>query len=300
MEIVDLETAAELLKRGEIVAFPTETVYGLGAALFNELALQKVFAAKQRPSDNPLIVHIADHNQLECVASEISRGAQSLIEAFFPGPLTLVLPKAALVPSLATAGLDTVAVRMPAHAIARKLIRLVEEPLAAPSANLSGKPSSTLPEHVMEDLTGSIAALIDGGECPLGIESTIVKVSPQPLILRPGAIPREEIEAVLRQKVAYYRGTETTPLAPGLKYKHYASKAAIKLFTSRQKLDDFLSTAPDVKRSVLLELTPKELYSQLRSADANFCEEILILCNERIERDVALMNRLSKAATQIH
>jgi L-threonylcarbamoyladenylate synthase len=297
--IISLERAAELLKQGSVVAFPTETVYGLGATLFNEKAIQQIFHAKKRPSDNPLIVHIGTREQLPRVVREVCAAAHALIEAFFPGPLTLILPKHPSVSPLVTAGLDTVAIRMPAHPLAQKLIECVGEPLVAPSANLSGRPSATRPEHVIEDFKGVIAGLLDGGECHLGIESTILLVSPTPVILRPGVIRREEIESVLHRTVAYASKEEMEiPLSPGLKYRHYAPSASVKLLASKKELALFLSRAPSVNRIILSEVHPKELYSLLRSADRQGYEEILIVCDERMRTDPALMNRLIKAAEE--
>ena len=194
----DLRTAVDALRAGKLVAFPTETVYGLGADGFNEEACRAVYAAKGRPSDNPLILHIADMSALRDIAEDIPEAAVDLAEAFWPGPLTLVLKKRRNVSSVVSGGLDTVAVRMPDNDLARRLIRALGHPLAGPSANLSGHPSPTLAAHVEHDFGDHIAGVVDGGPCRVGVESTIVDLTVQPYaILRPGGIPREKIEALI-------------------------------------------------------------------------------------------------------
>ncbi len=220
--------AGAILKRGGLVAFPTETVYGLGANALDEEAAAKIYAAKGRPSDNPLIVHIAQTDALEAVAEEIPQEASLLAEAFWPGPLTMIFQKKAVVPYGTTGGLDTVAVRMPDHEIARRLILAGGGYIAAPSANTSGRPSPTTAAHVKEDLDGKIDMIIDGGSVGIGLESTIVDLSEgRPVILRPGYISREMLEEVIGP-VEMDRGltdTRAHPKAPGMKYRHYAPKA---------------------------------------------------------------------------
>lgn len=192
-----IKVAARLILEGKLVAFPTETVYGLGADALNEGAVRRIFEAKGRPADNPLIIHIASIDDLEKVAREVPEKAKLLAERFWPGPLTLVLPKREEVPLVTTGGLDTVAVRMPAHPIALALIR-ASTPLAAPSANISGKPSPTSAEHVIDDFYGKIEGIIDGGETWVGVESTVVDLTEEPpVLLRPGGIPLEELEKVI-------------------------------------------------------------------------------------------------------
>ena len=187
--------AAELIAAGEVVAFPTETVYGLGADGLNAEAVAKIFAAKGRPADNPLILHIADKEQILPLTDGLNENARALMETFWPGPLTIVAPRSAIVPDIVTAGLDTVAVRMPSHPVAAALIRASGCPIAAPSANVSGKPSPTNAQDVAEDMTGKIAGILDGGSCGIGVESTVVDTtSPVPTILRPGGITREMLE----------------------------------------------------------------------------------------------------------
>lgn len=225
--IMVLKCAAEIIQDGGVVAFPTETVYGLGADGFNEDALKKIFIAKGRPMDNPLILHIASTKEIVDVASYVSAKAKKAINAFWPGPLTLVLPKNPQVPDEVSAGLATVAVRMPAHPIALKLIKLAKVPVAAPSANLSGRPSPTTGFHVLKDLKGKIDMIIDGGPCRWGIESTVVDfTSDIPVILRPGAVTREMLENVVGE-VVYDPGlknNEIAPKSPGVKYLHYAPR----------------------------------------------------------------------------
>lgn len=225
--------AAEKLRNGELVAFPTETVYGLGANAFRTEAVLKIFAAKGRPSDNPLIVHIADREDLEGLVREIPDVAVRLMARFWPGALTLVFYKSPAVPDAVTAGLDTVAVRMPVHPIARDLIRLAGVPVAAPSANHSGRPSPTTAEHVREDMDGRIPMIVDGGACPMGMESTVLDVTVcPPMMLRPGGVTREMLEAAIGpiSLDPALSGTSGKPKAPGMKYAHYAPRAPLILY----------------------------------------------------------------------
>lgn len=224
-----LEQAAELLKKGEVVAFPTETVYGLGANGMDAAASGKIYAAKGRPSDNPLILHIADFSQLEGIAEDISEDAWRIMKAFWPGPMTIVLKKKQEVPRETTGGLDTVAIRMPNHPVARELLLKAKLPIAAPSANRSGRPSPTEAFHVMEDMKGHIPMIIDGGKVGIGIESTIIDMTGEkPVILRPGYITPEMIDQVVAGvsiDPAILGGPMAAglkPKAPGMKYRHYA------------------------------------------------------------------------------
>lgn len=226
-----MEEAGELLKKGELVAFPTETVYGLGANALDSKAAEKIYAAKGRPSDNPLIVHIADMESLHLITEEIPETAWKLAEKFWPGPLTMVLKKSNAVPYETTGGLDTVAVRMPSHPVALELIRCGGGYVAAPSANTSGRPSPTLASHVAEDMDGRIPLILDGGAVGIGIESTIVDLTEEtPTILRPGFITQEMLEEVLGE-VGMDKGlsldSKTPPKAPGMKYRHYAPRAEL-------------------------------------------------------------------------
>ncbi|MFV0465846.1 MAG: L-threonylcarbamoyladenylate synthase [Lachnospiraceae bacterium] len=243
-----LNVAAAFLRRGELVAFPTETVYGLGADALQEQAAKKIYAAKGRPSDNPLIVHIADISDLDRIAMEIPREAYLLAEAFWPGPLTMVLKKNDNVPGTTTGGLQTVAVRMPSHPVALELIRKSGCLLAAPSANRSGRPSPTNAEHVYEDFQGIIPLIIDAGAVSIGIESTIVDLSEEePMILRPGYITPSMLETVLKRKILMDPGLSNTkentrPKAPGMRYKHYAPRAELFLVDGeREKVAAYIN-----------------------------------------------------------
>ena len=222
--------AGRILKEGGLVAFPTETVYGLGADALNEDAAKKIYAAKGRPSDNPLIIHITNMKALEKIVSEIPEKAKKVAEKYWPGPLTMIFNKSAIVPYGTTGGLDTVAVRMPVHEIAREVIDAGGGYIAAPSANTSGRPSPTKAEHVAEDLTGRIDMIVDGGPVQIGVESTILDVTVEPpMILRPGAITKEMMEDVIGEvtvdKTLIKPDSKTVPKAPGMKYRHYAPKA---------------------------------------------------------------------------
>jgi L-threonylcarbamoyladenylate synthase len=234
---VSLKRAAKVLKDGGLVAFPTETVYGLGANALKEEAAKKIYAAKGRPSDNPLIAHIAAIEDLAPLVLHIPEAGRKLMEAFWPGPLTLVFQKSDLVPYGTTGGLDTVAVRMPSDPVASTLIRLSGVPIAAPSANTSGRPSPTTADHVWQDMNGKIDMVVDGGAVGIGVESTIIDVSgEEPMILRPGAITQEMASKVLGQEVCLDPAIVSGPLsedvkpkAPGMKYRHYAPKASLTL-----------------------------------------------------------------------
>jgi len=225
-----MNQAALLLAKGQVVAFPTETVYGLGADATSDEAVLKIYEAKGRPSDNPLIVHIANKEQLKDIVETIPEYVHHLIESFWPGPLTLVLPKKEGLSKYVTAGLDTVAVRMPAHPVALALIKASNRPIAAPSANLSGKPSPTLAKHVVQDLNGRIAGIVDGGPTGVGVESTVLYCTDKiPVILRPGGVSKEEIEQVIGQ-VTYDQNIldeKHQPKSPGMKYTHYAPDAPL-------------------------------------------------------------------------
>lgn len=222
-----LRQAGEILREGGLVAFPTETVYGLGGDGLNPESSRKIYGAKGRPSDNPLIIHICKFEDIYEIVAEVTDAAKKIAEAFWPGPLTLILPKAEKVPKETTGGLDTVAVRFPSHPVARKLIEYGGGYVAAPSANLSGRPSPTLARHVTEDMDGRIEMIIDGGEVGIGLESTIIDLTVEPpQILRPGYITREMLENVLGQvetdKALLAPDSGIAPKAPGMKYRHYA------------------------------------------------------------------------------
>ena len=239
-----LEKAASFLQKGELVAFPTETVYGLGADATMAEAAKKIYAAKGRPSDNPLIVHIADIKDLKEVVKEIPVNAERLAKAFWPGPLTMILEKSDKIPYETTGGLDTVAVRMPSHPLARAVIQASGRPIAAPSANASGRPSPTLASHVQQDLDGKIAMIIDGGAVEIGIESTIIDLTVEPpMILRPGAVTRAMLQKEIgevREDPGLEQSSNVRPKAPGMKYRHYAPKAELIIVKGNQ--DNVIST----------------------------------------------------------
>ncbi len=229
----DIQAAGELLRGGGLVAIPTETVYGLAANALDGAAVAKIFKAKGRPQDNPLIVHISRLEQLDSLVSRLPEAALSLAEEFWPGPLTMILPKTDLVPDEVTCGLDTVGVRMPSHPVARRIIEAAGVPLAAPSANLSGKPSPTTAEYTAMDMDGRIDAIVDGGSCDIGVESTVVSLcGERPLLLRPGAVTPEMIAGVLgccdvSTAVLEELGEGEKAESPGMKYKHYAPETEV-------------------------------------------------------------------------
>ena len=236
-----IQTAGDILKQGGLVAFPTETVYGLGADALNEMAAQKIYEAKGRPSDNPLIVHITNMKDLEKVAEMIPDQARRVAEKYWPGPLTMIFEKTDIVPYGTTGGLDTVAVRMPSEETARAVIDAGGGFIAAPSANTSGRPSPTTAQHVEEDLAGRIDMIIDGGAVPIGVESTILDMTvTPPMILRPGAVTKEMLEELIGE-VAVDRAlispeSKEPPKAPGMKYRHYAPKADLSIVEGPMEL----------------------------------------------------------------
>lgn len=313
------------IKRGETVAFPTETVYGLGANALSNEAVQKIFEAKGRPGDNPLIVHISDRVQLKDLVLSVPREAEALMDAFWPGPLTIVFPASGRVADKVTAGLPTVAVRMPDHPVARALIEAAGVPIAAPSANRSGRPSPTTAAHVLEDLTGRIAGILDGGATGVGVESTVVDATVRPLtILRPGGVTREQLVACVGEveSDAALTTPDAKPKAPGMKYRHYAPKAPVYLVTGdcervrrfvRQakaegKAVGVLTTAehrdayPDADfvavagRRTDLATVAHGLYDALRAFDSRALDVIFSETFERAGIGEAIMNRLNKAA----
>ena len=233
--IEELKVVCNLIKNGEIVIFPTETVYGIGANAFDEKAVGKIFMAKGRPSDNPLIVHIANKKTIFEIAKDISKVEQKLIDHFMPGPFTLILNKTDKIPAIVTAGLDTVAIRMPENVIARGIITFSGVPIVAPSANISGRPSGTTIEDIRQELEGKVSAIVDGGESQIGLESTVVKVIDEvPCILRPGKVTAEEIESVIGT-VDFGNGI-LAPVdenekveSPGVKHKHYAPETPVQI-----------------------------------------------------------------------
>lgn len=249
-----LRLAGVILKEGGLVAFPTETVYGLGGDGLNRESSKKIYAAKGRPSDNPLIIHIADMEALPLIVKEVTPQAKRIAEEFWPGPLTMILPKSDKVPAETTGGLDTVAVRMPSHKVARKLIEYAGGYVAAPSANASGKPSPTLAKYVIEDMNGRIDMIIDGGEVGIGLESTIIDLTVDPpQILRPGFITEEMLAKVLGSididRTILSNDSTMAPKAPGMKYRHYAPKGQLTIVSGEpSKVTKYINEQAAVAR----------------------------------------------------
>lgn len=295
--------AAAYLKKGGVVAFPTETVYGLGASVFQEEGVKSIFSLKGRAADNPLIVHIHDLNQVFLLARNIPDEFFRLAEVFFPGPLTLILPKAPNLSNLVTASLDTVAIRMPSHEVALALLQETGEPIAAPSANLSGKPSPTSIKHVLKDFSEKLSFILDGGECQIGIESTVVSLVGEPTILRPGSITKEEIERVLGRKLHMHKDNAKV-LCPGMKYRHYAPKARIYLFDNFDDLKKLEGNGmilsnhsiPNISLPVY-PFSQKNIYKLFHLADEKEVDFIFIYLDKETEKELGLMNRIEKAAS---
>jgi L-threonylcarbamoyladenylate synthase len=250
-----IEEAARIIRNGGLVGMPTETVYGLAANALDAKAVAKIFEAKGRPQDNPLIVHISAFEQIRRLVKSVPESAEKLAKAYWPGPMTMVLEKSDLIPDIVSAGLPTVGIRFPSHPVAQALITAAGVPIAAPSANRSGLPSTTTAEHVMRDMDGRIDAVLDGGTCGVGVESTIVTLaSDPPRLLRPGGITLEQLQAVLGRvdvdkAVLNPLPKDAKPLSPGMKYKHYSPKANIIIIQSDEKtFADFVNShkAPGV------------------------------------------------------
>lgn len=326
----DMQLAGEVLKKGGLVAFPTETVYGLGADALDEQASAKIYGAKGRPSDNPLIVHIADWDAVYRIAKEIPEAAKKLADRFWPGPLTMVLKKSEAVPFTTTGGLSTVAVRMPDHVIARELIRAGGGYIAAPSANTSGRPSPTKAQHVAEDMDGVIDMIIDGGAVSIGLESTIVDLTEEvPTILRPGYITQEMLAETVghveMDKGLTSEDASVRPKAPGMKYRHYAPKAELIIVEGdmeqvRTRINELVKAAQCKGQKVGIiaadetlqgyqadyvttigsrrdELTiAQHLYDILRTFDSMDIDVIYSESFDTPHMGQAIMNRLIKAA----
>ncbi len=300
--------AAGFIKRGGIVAFPTETVYGLGANVFDEKAIAKIFEAKQRPNDNPLIAHVGNLEQIASLVREITPHAQKFIEAFFPAPLTLVLPKAEKVPFIATANLETIGVRMPGNKTAQKFLKFCEMPVVAPSANLSGKPSPTNWQAVFEDLNGRIDCILQGEMTEIGLESTVVDcTSETPLILRSGAITLEQLQKIIPETQIYRLQENETPKSPGLKHRHYSPKAKVILVQSAKckvqssdsafiGLNEIGESFDLVKICASVEEYAHEVFAFFRECDARKIETIYCETVEETGIGLALMDRLRRAA----
>jgi len=308
--------SVEILKNGGIVVFPTETVYGLGANAFNESAVNRIFQAKGRPSDNPLIVHIYSQEFLPLVVKEVNLLAIKLFEIFSPGPLTVVLPKVEKIPFVVTAGLETVAVRIPSHPVAREILKLCNFPVAAPSANKSGRPSPTTFEMAVREMNGRVDAIINGGMCEIGLESTVVKIEGDRVkILRPGFISKEMIEDALGGiEVVFSESGGEKVESPGVKYTHYKPKAKVvmcepfRIESSIIKNSDkkigviVFKSSPLVKGDIKivrvssLEDYAKSLYKIFYECDR---ENVKLIIAEKVEEKglgKAIMNRLKKAS----
>ena len=283
----EIADAGEILRNGGLVAFPTETVYGLGASAFDSDAAKKIYAAKGRPSDNPLIVHICDKGQIKDIAEEIPESAKKVIDNFMPGPVTIILKKKSVVPNDVTAGLNTVAIRFPLHETAQKLIKAAGVPIAAPSANLSGKPSPTKAKHVVKDMTGRIDAIIDGGECNVGVESTIVDFTGEkPVILRPGGVTYDDLKGIgldveIDKNILHSIAADEVPKCPGMKYKHYAPNAEVTVVEGekdavqskiKELLEQCKNAKPEVMQACMKEILLLGTYIK-RSANLYFLSQ---------------------------
>ena len=311
----NIAIAAGVIINGGLVAFPTETVYGLGADGLNPIAVAKIFEAKQRPSFNPLILHIASIDQLETISITGNSAIEKLIDKFWPGPLTLVLPKKEIVPDIITAGNSTVAVRMPDHPVALELIKKAGRPIAAPSANSFSQLSPTSAEHVLKQLNNKVDVILDGGNCPVGVESTILHISDDGVsLLRPGGVAIEEIEKIIG-KVKIASAHTDTPLAPGQLYFHYAPRIPLKFFNEVAISDFenkrvgalfFRSNPFDIKFSEEKILSPKgdlreaaaNLFSYLHDLESENLDIILVEAIEETGLGNAIMDRLRKAANK--
>jgi len=331
IDIEKIDYAADVLRSGGLVAFPTETVYGLGADATNESAVKNIFKAKGRPSDNPLIVHIANKNDVERLVSRIPPKAFLLMDKFWPGPLTLIMDKSHIIPDAITAGLDTVAIRMPCHHVALALIERSGLPVAAPSANTSGKPSPTNAEHVIDDLYGKVDVIIDAGSCGVGLESTVLDITADPpVILRPGGVTSEQLKEVLGSvntdpAIFSKDFKNTTPKSPGMKYKHYSPKAEVIIIKGKSgqvtgKINKMVEELrlKGLKVGILateqtkaaysnaeiisagdrehLETIASNLFKALREFDLRGVDVILAESVENSGIGLAIMNRLNKAA----
>lgn len=320
--------AADIIRSGGLVAFPTETVYGLGCNGLDDDSIPKIYKAKGRPSDNPLILHIAEMSDLQRLTKGVGEIALKLAEEFWPGPLTMIFKKSNLVGNIVTGGLDTVGIRLPANKIARDLIRSSGRPIAAPSANVSGRPSPTEAEAVMEDLSGKIEMVLDGGRVNVGLESTIVDVTTEiPTILRPGFITKEMMEPIIGKvdiDSGIMRSSDERPRAPGMKYRHYAPKGRLTVFRGEfQKIISKIKEEAEIysknNKTLILstdeskafygslpnislgsrkneEDIAKNLFFGLRECDRMGAEIILSESFDNLGIGLAIMNRLYKAA----
>ena len=315
-----IRRGAEVIRAGGLVAFPTETVYGLGADALSDRAVARIFEAKERPRGNPLIVHLANAEALESVAARVPTRARDVAARFWPGPLTLVLPRAGTVPLITTGGLDTVAVRVPSHPVARALIEISGRPIAAPSANRSGRPSPTRAEHVREDLDGRIELILDGGPTSVGVESTVLDMTAAPpLLLRPGGVTIEALRACLGEvDVLGGDDDEAAGRSPGLRYRHYAPRAQVIVIdagTGERVVAPWLEAGRPValmaQRFVSLERPglrvktmpgdlgayARDLFAVLRELDSTGVEGIFVEAVTEEGMGLTIMDRLRRAAS---
>ncbi|MGB9663643.1 MAG: L-threonylcarbamoyladenylate synthase [Ignavibacteria bacterium] len=306
-----IKKASEFIKKGEVVAFPTETVYGLGANVYDDEAIKKIFIAKKRPTDNPLIVHISNINQIEFLVKKLNRCARVIIENFFPGPITIVIEKNDAISELVSGGLNTIAIRMPSLELSRKFIEACGVPIAAPSANLSGSPSPTSWKHVYNDLNGRIPCILKGPDCEVGIESTVIDCTRnKPVILRPGIISIEDLSKVFPVVKIYKHQKVNKPKSPGMKYKHYSPKAKVILIDSEEELERFeydknkaafiglmkIKGLKKVKRVNDLRDYARNLFDFFRKCDE---EKVKVIFCQKVPETglgLAIMNRLTKAS----
>ncbi len=300
--------AAEFVNAGGTVAFPTETVYGLGADVFNELAIRKIFEAKNRPADNPLIAHIADQRDVTRLVVSVPAAARKLMDAFFPGPLTIVLTKTAEVSTLATAGLNTIGVRMPRHPVARAFLRACGTPVVAPSANLSGRPSPTTWRAVKEDLDGRVDCILQGDAAEIGLESTVVDCTAGvPVILRKGAVSIERMREIIPDAIDFRESADDIARSPGVRHKHYAPKAAVIIVDAGHEFTvgnsgAYIGLSPPYRELVLTRIchTVEEYASSLfeffRECDRAGIERIFCEAVDEKGIGAALMDRIRRAA----
>jgi len=302
------DVAAQDVRKGGIVAFPTETVYGLGAAIFEVQAIAKIFEAKRRPADNPLIAHVGETGQIAKLTSVIPESAQKFIERFFPGPLTIVLKKAETVPQIATAGLDTIGIRMPGNAVANEFLTACRTPVVAPSANVSGRPSPTTWQAVREDLDGRIDCILQGEPTQIGLESTVVDCTVDPpIVLRAGAVSLESLRETVGGTTAYVYREMNEARSPGMRHKHYSPSAAVVLDGEGRPRDNNIKTAfigldgPAWSPKLLrvcgsVEEYAREVFEFFRECDRQGIETIVCQPVEEKGIGIALMDRLRRAA----
>jgi L-threonylcarbamoyladenylate synthase len=297
--IENIKFCADLIKNDEVVAFPTETVYGLGASIFSLNAIKKIFTLKNRPNDNPLIAHVHNLESVLEIAKDIPDDFYKLAEKFFPGPLTIILDANEKILPIVNANKMTIAIRMPKNEVALKLIEYAKAPIVAPSANLSGRPSSTSAQHVLEDFNHKIPYILDGGKCEIGIESTVILLKDNPYLLRPGAISSNEIEVILNKKVQK-PNEHLANNSPGIKYRHYAPTALVYLKSFSELIDHKFNNPLFLAMDYIDGLQTKKLsrqniYELFRFADRYNFTEIIIIESDSLKDDDALYNRIKKA-----